>query len=136
MPGDVKNICTVVKDVICFLNTVYGEPDECVLFELKVILNELVSNAIKHGIEENADRYVRLAAGVTKNEQLLLMVEDDGQGYDYGKVLKNGDEHLFADLCDMKENGRGLLIVRNLCDKIKFNEKGNRVVVLKKLHKS
>lgn len=135
--GDIKNVRQVVHDVICHLQHIYGAIEECTLFELKVILNELVLNAIKHGIKEDAGKHVRIAAGLTRDGSAVLMVEDEGEGYDYRCIIdKNKTAQDFINICDAKETGRGLLIVKNLCDRVRCNKKGNRIVVVKRLNKS
>jgi len=108
--------------------------NECDLFEVKVILNELILNAIKHGNKEDDKKFIKICAGLKNQRDLFIVIEDSGEGYDYNDVLAipvcTGSEQ---EICDLKETGRGLLIVKNLCDKIKFNKKGNKVIVVKSI---
>jgi len=136
--ASIDNIGETVRDILDYFNVVYGKLDEAVYFELKVVINELLSNAIKHGCKENEDKFVRVLAGIVDKEFALLKVEDDGDGYDttileqYGKtgetVIKNVD--------DINEYGRGIFLVKNLCDEFKINRKGNKVVINKRLSKA
>lgn len=137
IPSDIKNVCSVVRKVIQYLGNTCGIMDECALFELKVVLNELVSNAIRHGNKGDCSKIVKISAGVTENGYIFLQIEDEGEGYDYHYLHEmNPNAHNTIDICDMLESGRGILIVKNLCDKIKFNQKGNKVIILKKGFKS
>jgi len=36
----------------------------------------------------------------------------------------------------MSESGRGIMIVKSLCDKVKVNRKGNKIIILKSIEKA
>ena len=133
IPGDINCVAGAADDVLCYLTNVYGEMSECTLFELRVVLNELILNAVKHGVKGDKSRFIDIKAGITRDKSVLLLIEDDGDGCNYNEVMKNTDSNYYIDLCDMKETGRGILIVKNLCEEVRFNKKGNRVLVKKKL---
>lgn len=134
IPSDTNYICDTVAHILSFFEEIRGSLDECTLFELKVILNELLVNAIKHGNGCDASKAVTITAAVAKGGYACFQIEDEGGGYECRVPAKAsqtiGD---ITDLCDLKETGRGLLIVSNLCDQIRFNRRGNKVVVLKKI---
>ncbi|MCX7841901.1 MAG: ATP-binding protein [Clostridia bacterium] len=132
----VDNICPAVKEVIRYLEDIYGLIDDSSVFELKVILSELISNAVKHGNRENYNKEVKVRAGVTNDGKVFISVEDEGEGHDYNTFAMKASmsAHQECDIFDMKETGRGILIVNKLCDRVKFNKKGNKVVILKSLH--
>jgi len=131
-----ENICSLVKDVVKFLCDSSDTINEDILFEIKVILNELLQNAIKHGNKEDSSKSVEVSVGITANNHAYFIVEDEGEGYDRESACeKQYDPVEMPDICDLKESGRGILIVRSLCDKIIFNKKGNKVIVFKKLIK-
>ncbi|ADU73531.1 serine/threonine-protein kinase RsbW [Acetivibrio thermocellus AD2] len=128
-----ENICFLVKDIMKFLSD-SSDVSEDVLFEIKVILNELLQNAIKHGNKEDASKSVEVSVGITADNHVYLIVEDEGEGYDLDCVCaKEEIPEEVTDVCDLKENGRGILIVKNLCDRIRLNKKGNKVIVFKSL---
>lgn len=110
---------------------------ENTLFEIKVILNELLTNAVKHGSKSDCSRYVKVSARIMDNCLFLLEVEDDGEGCDYKSTLHEAQNQCCCEnIFDIKETGRGLLLVKNLCDSIQFNMKGNRVTIEKELFKA
>ena len=88
-----------------------------------------MQNAIKHGNKEDNKKQVKIRVGVCESI-VYFIIEDEGEGF-ANKCPVQQDS--ISDLCDLKENGRGLTIVNNLCDKVKYNIRGNKVVVLKKL---
>lgn len=136
IPANLNYVGPVVGDAMRHFQSVYGCIDEDTLFELRVILNELVLNAIKHGDKYDETKYVKVIAGICSHDRGYIIVEDDGEGYNYNCLLqKNKDPLDLVDLCDMKETGRGIMIVNNLCDRVRFNKKGNRVIVVKSLKK-
>jgi serine/threonine-protein kinase RsbW len=134
--GDVSIVIYVVNDIIRRLQNTYGPIEEYTLFELKVILNELILNAIKHGNKNDCSKPIKVLAGLTKSDNAVVLVEDSGKGFDYNCIMNsNQDGSEIDDICNLKETGRGILIVKNLSNRMKYNYKGNRVIVIKKLYK-
>jgi len=116
-------------------------------------VDEILTNAIEHGnlaidsetkarairdgsyedlIKERTDqpelagRRV-LFEGRLSREGFECTITDQGQGFDWKNLPDPHDpENLF------KETGRGILITRMNFDEVSFNEKGNRVRLLKK----
>lgn len=129
--SDICNICGSVTDILNFIEQTNGQLDSCIEFELKVILNELMINAIKHGNNCDPLKKVKTSVKITKGKYMVVLIEDEGEGYDY--KLKCNKTNVSDAFLEMKETGRGLFIVSNLCDRIKFNKKGNKVIALKKL---
>jgi len=108
--------------------------DKEMYFEVKVILSELLQNAIKHG--NDYDNRKKISINVWfENNSIGISVKDQGGGFDYNSI-KNIKADRISD-CDpmtMDENGRGLFIVQNLCDWMEFNPSGNMITVMKKLY--
>lgn len=96
--------------------------DEEKLFDIKVILNELVINGAMHGNEEDLNKKVCLKL-ILDDDSLKIIVKDEGRGVDFDTSLYN---------CTEKGcNGRGLLIVEALTDQLILNE--NEVIAIKNL---
>lgn len=134
IPGKIESVRSVVRDITSYLTNSYGIINETTLFELKVILNELILNAIRHGNKEDCTKAVKIKTAITKDKYVIFLIEDEGEGYDYKCITQeNKNPFEIAEICGLNETGRGLFIVKNLCDKMKFNSKGNKVLVLKKL---
>ena len=58
-----------------------------VAMPLALILNELLTNAVKHGIKDHARQGVRVSL-TDQDGRLALCVEDDGEGFDLEEVRK------------------------------------------------
>jgi len=132
LPSDINILCDVIKDTLKHIREALGITDECCLFELKVILNELLSNAVRHGNKNDKSKYVNLTI-IKKGNFLHLTIEDEGQGYNYRELLFRKMKVDFEDIFSLSETGRGLHIVKNLCDELWFNKQGNRVTVVKRI---
>ncbi len=134
VPSSINSIRTVTEDLIHSLQQNYGALNDSTLFELKVILNELLINAIRHGNLEDENKNVKINAGIDIYGNLYIIIEDEGFGYDYCHICDRLKP--FCDdtePSDATENGRGIMILRSLCDTVKVNSKGNKIVILKKI---
>jgi serine/threonine-protein kinase RsbW len=136
IPSELSAVGNTVKEVLKYLHTVCCDIDESILFDIKVILNELIINAIMHGNLQEPSKFVKVYAEVSEGDCVFITIEDEGEGYDY-KCLQSKciDSCSNETLCDLAEEGRGILIAKNLCDSLNQNEKGNTVFVTKKILK-
>lgn len=136
--SDLKNACQVIRTIL----SQFENYDVCIaedaIFDLKVILNELVVNAIKHGNQLDNQKSVEIRTGISDSGKAYVIVADQGRGHDCSCHMNHQStmSDRTADyICEMKESGRGIWLVKNLCDSIRFNKAGNKVVVLKNLTK-
>ncbi len=99
------------------------KPAESNLF---VALDEAFVNAVKHGNKFDAQKLVRITAEVSKAEAKFT-IEDEGEGFDVNNIPDPLDpENLF------KTSGRGVLFIYNIMDEVKYNDRGNRLTMVKK----
>ena len=92
-----------------------------ILFNTKLVLDELMSNAIKHGNKNELHRRVHLNVEI-HNQSLVIQVADEGNGLS-DVVMPN---QAFA---NMDEFGRGLMIVNSLADELSIQENHVRAVL-------
>ena len=96
---------------------------------LFVALDEAFVNAVKHGNKFDAAKLIRISADVTSKEAKFT-IEDEGEGFDVNAIPNPLDpENLF------KTSGRGVLFIYNIMDEVKYNERGNRLTMVKKANK-
>ena len=99
------------------------KPDQSNLF---VALDEAFVNAVKHGNKFNSQKLVRISAELSSREASFT-VEDEGDGFDVNSIPDPLDpQNLF------KTSGRGVLFIYNIMDEVKYNERGNRLTMVKK----
>jgi sigma-B regulation protein RsbU (phosphoserine phosphatase) len=103
----------------------YGYMDDHIR-KMKVVLSELLVNAILHGNKRDFSKKVTIGHIVDKKAATISIL-DEGNGFDPAKVP---DPTLPENLA--RDCGRGLYIAYHYVDQIMFNEKGNRVTVIKK----
>lgn len=93
---------------------------------LFVALDEAIVNAVKHGNKYDAQKLVRIAAEVTSKEARFT-IEDQGDGFDVKNIPDPLDpQNLF------KTSGRGVLFIYNIMDEVNYNDRGNRLTMVKK----
>jgi serine/threonine-protein kinase RsbW len=134
VPSNINNIGIIVEGLLNSLQKACGPLNDTTLFDLKVILNELLINAIMHGNRESEDKSVRISAGIADKNKLYIIIEDEGYGYDYSKLCgEQSSRPCDTDPENVCECGRGLKIVKCLCDQVKVNAKGNKIVIMKSI---
>lgn len=93
---------------------------------LFVALDEAFVNAVKHGNKFDAAKLVRIVADVSKKEARFT-IEDQGEGFDVNSIPDPLDpQNLF------KTSGRGVLFIYNIMDEVEYNERGNRLTMVKR----
>ncbi len=99
------------------------QPEQSNLF---VALDEAFVNAIKHGNKYDTRKLVRIVADVSHTEARFT-IEDEGEGFDVNSIPDPLDpQNLF------KTSGRGVLFIYNIMDEVVYNERGNRLTMVKK----
>lgn len=93
---------------------------------LFIALDEAFVNAVKHGNKFDANKTVKVSAEVSTKEARFT-VEDEGEGFDVSAIPDpTNPENLF------KTSGRGVLFIHNIMDEVTYNERGNRLTMIKK----
>ena len=88
-----------------------------------ISLTEAVTNAIIHGNGEDESKTVQVQLNKLKNK-LAFRITDEGKGFDYDNVPDpTSPENL------LKIGGRGVFLMRQLCDDVKFHNNGSTVEI-------
>lgn len=119
--SDLDMIKNFVDDVLKKLNNIIENSDT--MFDIRLILNELVINGVLHGNDCITSKCVKLSLEV-KEDILTIQVEDEGSGIDYD--IESYDPS------DLKCCGRGLVIVNGLSDE--FYIQKNKVTAIKHIN--
>jgi two-component sensor histidine kinase len=91
-----------------------------------LILNELITNALKHGFPEGRRGTIRVELGKAKDGPLQLIVEDDGVGMPAGIDIRQTESLGMHLICALAEQLGGELEVsrgRGTCFKVTFADK-------------
>ena len=88
-----------------------------------IAVTEAVNNAIHHGNQDDPDKYVRI--GFEADDEILVFsITDEGNGFDPSGLPDPTDP---ANLD--KVSGRGVFLMSNLADSIKFEQNGRKVLL-------
>ena len=119
------SVCSNLNDVKAFIEEALNKLrsitcDEDLMFDIRLILNELIINGVIHGNCCDISKNVYL---ILEYEEDFIKIEvvDEGQGIDYDLKSYNPN--------DLKCCGRGLVIVNGLSDE--FYIEKNKVVAVK-----
>lgn len=112
---------------LCEAEGINGE----VRYWVGMALREALANAIKHGNQLNPDRRVHLEIRVDAPRELVLVVEDEGAGFDPASVSDPTDPNNL-----LRSSGRGVYYMRHFMDEVRFLSGaggGTRIELIKKL---
>ncbi|OQA66414.1 MAG: anti-sigma F factor [Candidatus Diapherotrites archaeon ADurb.Bin253] len=125
--SDLKNIKTVEKNIIYDMYS--KEFTEKEVSDTKLVIDELVTNAIEHGNQFDDSKKVLILYKFKESSDtvtLIIEIEDEGKGFSIEKLK-------VPDISG--ERGRGIFIVRKIVDRLEYFNDGKKVVVYKKRRK-
>jgi len=105
--------------------------DVCDLFNISedyygnilVSLTEAVNNAIYHGNKGNPAKSIDIAFK-SHPDRVSFSVKDEGPGFNYDNLPDPTNPENIE-----KPNGRGVFLMRNLADKVYFEDGGSKVIL-------
>jgi serine/threonine-protein kinase RsbW len=90
---------------------------------IMISVTECISNAIIHGNQSDAQKMVHLELQTTPG-LLLCVIEDEGAGFDFSSLADpTAPENI------EKIGGRGIFLMRNLSDEVKFELGGKKTLL-------
>ena len=97
-------------------------------FEIELALQEALANAIRHGCQGDTTKSVRCCVTCQEDGEVRIVVRDPGRGFDVMGVANplDGDNLL-------KENGRGIFLMNQLMDEVRFADDGRELHMRKAL---
>lgn len=126
LPNDLRQIEHAVDYVMerCAACRTHGRK---LRLNFRVSLTEALSNAMLYGNAKDPRKRVRVEVIVGPVE-LIARVTDEGQGFDPKEI----PDPTSPDNIE-KAGGRGLFLMRELMDEVRFNERGNQVTLVLRL---
>ena len=115
-PRSVALIDDFVKN-ICQRYRVRSDKHE----DMLISLTEAVTNAIVHGNKRDESKQVQIQLSKNSNS-LAFKVSDEGRGFDYTSLPDPTSPDNIT-----KCGGRGVYLMRCLCDQIEFHDNGRTV---------
>jgi serine/threonine-protein kinase RsbW len=88
-----------------------------------ISVTEAVNNAINHGNKNQNSLIIELLV-FDNSTEFCFSITDEGNGFDYINLPDpTSPENI------LKENGRGVFLMRNLADEVVFEEEGKKVLL-------
>ncbi len=123
-PNTIKKLISEMMNCLNMWNDL--EEDE--EFEFRLILNELISNGIMHGNEKCETKSLTASIQEVNSDTVAISIQDEGTGFDYKDII-------CRECVPYMEGGRGLKIIKELCDDIQFYYNGSQVKVSKSVRR-
>jgi serine/threonine-protein kinase RsbW len=123
VPNDLRSARKPEQRIMNELARCRYSPD--VIFAIKLALEEAITNAVKHG--NNNDRSKQLVVRYSVDpRRTVIMVRDEGIGFTPTRVPDpTRDENL------ERPCGRGIMLMQAYMTRVSFNRAGNEVWLLK-----
>ncbi len=123
VPTDLDAVEEAV-DLLARHSVASGVAPRAARFNFRVALCEALANAIVYGNRLDPSKRVDVRVVVT-TEDLEIHVHDEGDGFDFGDLPDpTTPERLWT------SKGRGLFLIRQLVDEVRFNDRGNAICMI------
>ncbi|NQU95107.1 MAG: ATP-binding protein [Candidatus Omnitrophica bacterium] len=123
IPSDIKYIRKVSAEIENFLRS--KNIDESYIFYIRLCAEEAIKNSILHGNKGDKGKSVFITYSL-KGDKFNMEIEDEGSGFD---PLKLPDPTKNENL--LMEGGRGVFLIQKLMDKVEYNDRKNKVSMIK-----
>lgn len=123
LPNDLRAIERSV-DYLMARGREVGFDDDRLRLNFRVGLTEALANAMLYGNCRDPHKRVRVEAWLTPRE-IKVQVTDEGRGFDPTAVR---DPTLPGNRA--RTGGRGIYLIRQLMDRVEFNERGNSITMV------
>ncbi|MFK7772017.1 MAG: ATP-binding protein [Saprospiraceae bacterium] len=122
LSSDPKNVECVEPFVEKLVEKYHISPD--MYGNILISLTEAVNNAIRHGNCNDQNKTVKVSMQEVSENKITFQVSDEGPGFDFDSVPDpTSPENL------LKIGGRGVFLMRQLCDDIRFHDNGSTVEI-------
>ena len=118
-PSDMGTAHSLIGEVMGVVRAnQWSEKD---LFALELVLEESLTNAVKHGNNSDPSKSVRFDCKLSQNK-VYVRIEDEGAGFDPKSLAdpRTPDNQ-------MAVSGRGVLLISHFATNVSWNERGNVV---------
>jgi len=97
--------------------------DDDIYGNIMIAVTESVNNAIMHGNGSDKSKSVHLSL-ILEEKLIKFTIKDEGEGFDYQNLPDpTAPENL------EKIGGRGIFLMKNLCDEVQFKENGSSIIL-------
>jgi len=113
-----KELENIISKVLSYVSNFEAIKDKVDKFKINLVLRELLTNAIRHGNNEDCNKKIITSIHHFANsDSIFIAVKDEGEGFDFYNFL---DEIKKED--ELRIHHRGLLIIKEFCKNIKCHK--------------
>ncbi|MGI8317117.1 ATP-binding protein [Halobacillus mangrovi] len=95
-------------------------------------ISEAIVNSWKHGHGSSTDTPIKVKVTFL-DSMMIVRVQDCGEGFNWKEYQVQSDmKHWFPSVEDLEDRGRGIVLMLRVMDKLRYNNKGNECVLMKK----
>ena len=121
-PSELNHVRPILLDALGYIKTELVRFPEDEEYDLRLVLSELLCNAVIHGNGNDRRKIVTLSLDV-KGGVVFCAISDEGDGFDHAALMRAFNS---TDDCE-SEHGRGIRIANALTDKLRYNVSGNTI---------
>ena len=122
--SELKTLCRHLEDC----GNIMDLSEKC-LFEINLGLDELFTNIISYGYEDDLEHQIKISLAKDQ-ETLVVEVEDDGKPFN---PLESARPDVSQDLDSINIGGLGIHLIKKMMDDIKYQRiKDKNKLILKK----
>lgn len=124
--SNIKEVNKIVRCAQKYISETIPSIKNDELSELRLILSELLFNAVIHGNKNNEEKFVKLRLKAVGNT-INAVISDEGEGFDFSRISYENNE------ASAEEHGRGISLVKALVDSMSYAKPGNKITFRKKV---
>ncbi len=126
--SNIYEVKLLITDALRFIDSI-GEYSDEKRSDIRLVISELLINALYHGNKNDSLRKIKLVITPVQNQQILIEVEDEGKGLNR-KILKEKKRSGEIKKTSHDENGRGLMLISELTNRLFTTREGKKVCTL------
>ncbi|MGE5279474.1 MAG: ATP-binding protein [Deltaproteobacteria bacterium] len=123
LPNRLEHVNVFIKEALVQFGALPLSGEE--IFNLKLSLEEALTNAMRHGNRLDPDRFVDVSVAV-EGDRLVMKVKDEGDGFDFSRV-PDPTHHENKE----KPHGRGVFLIKQLMSEVTFFDNGSGIRMVK-----
>ena len=126
--NDLQQLDSLMEQVLGFCMQI--GVSENILFDIRLAIEEAVTNTIRHGYDDRHTHTIRLTTEL-RNGNLILQVEDDAKAFN---PLKAPDPDLNLPIEKKQPGGLGIYLIKKVMDDVEYERvDGKNILRMKKM---
>lgn len=126
IPSIVENV-RIVESFIDNAREKYSISDD-IYGNIIIAVTESVANSIYHGNKQDKNKNVSIILNCNDDE-IVFTIKDEGEGFEIDNIPNPTDPENIS-----KPGGRGIFLIKNLCDQYVFEDNGRSITLYFKTH--